>query len=413
MKGPSARSGHTMTYDANRKVTVLFGGHVLGSTGKFSDTWEWDGYLWTQKTPTSRPTGRTETAMAYDAKNKKSILFGGHDGQRTLSDTWQWDGFVWKRLSPTNNPSPRSDHAMSYDSARGVIVLFGGVNSSTKLQDTWEWNGTTWIDKKVPTTKSPQQRYNHAMAYDAERKQTLLYGGESLSNSEMTWQWSGVAWTKRSPSLFPRGKVSHAMAYDSTRHRIVLFGGGNSRDLYNSVYEWDGGEWSVGNTKVSPARRLGMAMAYDSNRRRLVIFGGSTRSGVAGDTWELVHDCFCVGLGHPGGGLPITCASPPVIGSTFRVVFSAPQGRGTLYVGPAPVSGPILKLAPPTTCAPGDFYPFPLLAIPGVGKPVVLSLPIPNSSSLAGVRVTFQAVVPQFSGCLSLTDAVEATIRHR
>jgi hypothetical protein len=183
--------------------------------------------------------------------------------------------------------------------------------------------------------------------------------------------------------------------------------------VYHRVYEWDGGEWNVGNAKNRPSRRGSMAMAYDSGRRRLVMFGGQTRSGVAGDTWELVHDCFCIGEGHPGGGLAISCASPPLIGSTFRVVFSAPQGRGTLYVGAAPVSAPILKLSPPTTCTPGDFYPFPLFSIPGVGKPVLLSLPIPNSASLAGVRVTFQAAAPQASGCLSLTDAVEATIRYR
>jgi hypothetical protein len=69
---------------------------------------------------------------------------------------------------------------MAYDAARGVTVLFSGDNGdwNTTLEDTWEWNGNTWTQRFVSGTW-PFARLGHALAYDATRGVTVLFGGRN------------------------------------------------------------------------------------------------------------------------------------------------------------------------------------------------------------------------------------------
>src|SRR5438067_3013711 len=47
---------------------------------------------------------------------------------------------AWTRLQL----SPRVGHAMAYDAGRAITVLFGGSANGTSSGQTWEWNGTDW-----------------------------------------------------------------------------------------------------------------------------------------------------------------------------------------------------------------------------------------------------------------------------
>ena len=41
-------------------------------------------------------------------------------------------------------------HALAFDAARGRTVLFGGGNGAgATFDDTWEWDGSTWIERAV------------------------------------------------------------------------------------------------------------------------------------------------------------------------------------------------------------------------------------------------------------------------
>ncbi len=199
------------------------------------------------------------------------------------------------------------------------------------------------------------------------------------------------------------------MVFDANRERILAFGGGSSPiQTGDQVTEWDGNEWLTQSPRNRPGPRLYHGLAYDLRRRRTVIFGGGSNGG---DTWELVHDCFCRGEGHPGGGLPITCVSPPVLGATFRLAFAAPLGTGVVFMGVAPVTTAWLHVLPPITCAPGWLYPRPLVSLSATGSPALTEIQIPPLSTLSGSRLTFQAAASEATSCLRLTDAVEVTIR--
>ncbi len=179
---PSPRYGHAMAFDAQRSRVVLFGGVSADNGTVYDDTWEWrTASGWQRITPSGlRPQGRRYHAMAYDAERNVTVLFGGSTGSTVLGDTWEWDGDAWSQRSLSNpNPEPRSNTAMAYDENRRVIILFGGAADShggpgLYLSDTWEWDGTTWVEREV---EGPSPRARHGMAYDVSHERVILFGG--------------------------------------------------------------------------------------------------------------------------------------------------------------------------------------------------------------------------------------------
>lgn len=130
VSGPVPRGHHSMAYDSLRGVTVLFGGsfHDGKQWNFYKDTWEWDGDAWTFRTD-SGPSARRGHTMSYDAARGVAVLFGGSLSSRSgdfNGETWEWDGTTWTRRI-TTGPSPRYLHAMAYDRARAVAVLWGGL----------------------------------------------------------------------------------------------------------------------------------------------------------------------------------------------------------------------------------------------------------------------------------------------
>jgi hypothetical protein len=183
--------------------------------------------------------------------------------------------------SPTgvSGPSPRTNHALAHDAARSVTVLFGGLPGGSSIGDTWEHNGATWSQVVIP---GPAARYGHAMAYDSARGVTVLHGGfVGAAGSAETWEYDGIAWTLVS-TTGPSARFLHAMVYDAARGVTVLFGGRVGAANNDETWEWDGASWSQVPI-AGPSARTYHAMAYDSARERTVLFGGSTGGT---ETWE-------------------------------------------------------------------------------------------------------------------------------
>ena len=63
--------------------------------------------------------------VEQNTARKRVVLFG-FVYPPARSDTWEWDGNTWLERSPTTSPSVRFGHAMAYDAARQRVVLFGG-----------------------------------------------------------------------------------------------------------------------------------------------------------------------------------------------------------------------------------------------------------------------------------------------
>ena len=278
---PTARGEAAMVYDIARGVTVLFGGRTPDD---MNDTWEWGGVDWVQRTPQNAPSPRYGHAMAYDAGRGVTVLFGGGSH---LDDTWEWDGMDWAQRTPATSPSGRVAHMMAYDAARGVTVLFGGHQydgAHIWLNDTWEWDGVDWVQRTPATT--PPGRAHAAMAYDAARGVTVLFGGWAGFYGD-TWEWDGTDWAQRSPATAPTARLFPRMVYDAEREVCVLFGGYDYTYNYqNDTWEWDGTNWVQRTPAASPTGRDSHQMAYDAARGLTFLFGGGGVAGFLGDTWE-------------------------------------------------------------------------------------------------------------------------------
>ena len=121
-----ARVGSLHTRGRSGGVRLLATSFLATSLGSLLPAQtEWVMRIWT---------GRNGHALAYDNARGRVILFGGFTGPSfSLSDTWEWDGNVWTQRTPATSPPARGDHALAYDSARGRVVLFGGYRSSPSL----------------------------------------------------------------------------------------------------------------------------------------------------------------------------------------------------------------------------------------------------------------------------------------
>jgi len=277
--GPSPRWGHAMVYDAARGVIELFGGYASSYSG---ETWEWNGSAWMLRS-NSGPSPRYGHAMAYDAGRGVTVLFGGLALSGYNGQTWEWDGSAWT-LRSSGGPSPRYVHAMAHDAVRRVTVQFGGFNNGTSYGDTWEWNGSAWT---LRSASGPSARFWHAMSHDAGRGVTVMFGGYYYDGLDRylgeTWEWNGSAWMLRSSSgPAPRGSL--AMAYDAGRRVTLMFGGHyyDGIDHYlGDTWEWNGSAWTL-RSSTGPSPRYGHAMAYDAGRGVTVLFGGHTASGYNG-----------------------------------------------------------------------------------------------------------------------------------
>jgi hypothetical protein len=165
-----------------------------------------------------RPSARDGCAMTYHGASQRVMLLGGHDGNSTLSDTWEWDGTNWSQRTTPIAPNPRQYHVMADDEARGVVVLFGGNSNPVPVLDTWEWNGTAWSFRPVV---GPQV-LPYRMVYDRARRRIVLSGRHTNTGVHEIWEWNGTTWIQRTTPLVPSPGW---MTFDPFRNRTVLYSG--------------------------------------------------------------------------------------------------------------------------------------------------------------------------------------------
>jgi len=178
----------------------MYGGATLEHWD--TDTWEWNGSRWIRLSVPG-PGPRAAFRMVYDSHRRVVVLLGGIGPPRTdgqpqeyLNDTWLWDGTAWRRAR-VEGPAGRRDYSMAFDSRRGIVLLYGGAAgggpTTQRFADLWEWNGTTWKD--IPQrTPTPGHRYVSAMAYDAARDRTVLYGGYGCVDANQQCDVFGDTW---------------------------------------------------------------------------------------------------------------------------------------------------------------------------------------------------------------------------
>jgi hypothetical protein len=239
------------------------------------------------------------------------LLFGGTYGSQRFDDTWLLTSTGWKAENPQTHPAARISAAAAFDSLHGQYVLFGGrvqeaapascspgarpalLKTEYFCADTWVFNGQNWI-RKSPAA-SPSAREGHAMAFDAARKQLVLFGGSSGITSKPlndTWLWNGTDWKRATPAHSPPARLWHSMAYDPVHKQVILFGGDAGSEFLNDTWLWNGTDWRPAPPQTTrPSLRTSAGLDYDPATRSMLLVSGSAwnakRVGSpALDTWS-------------------------------------------------------------------------------------------------------------------------------
>jgi len=143
---PPARAQieNALVYDSFHKVFVLFGGRICPEYPTcifYNDTWVYNPVTerWFNMNPSISPPGIQQHTMVYDSDNKVVVLFGGGGENGLLNNTWIYDvgTNTWTEIQSTNAPPKRALHAMSYDSLNKRSIIFSGTNGDNYYTDTW------------------------------------------------------------------------------------------------------------------------------------------------------------------------------------------------------------------------------------------------------------------------------------
>jgi len=279
---PSPRYRHSIAWHGATGRTLLFS----GAPNPAADTWEWDGAAWFRRSPATSPPGVSGAyGLAYDAARQRTVCV--MQGPSALAQTWEWDGANWTQRFPVASPPARDRPAVAYDAARGRTVLFGGHRAFVPMNDTWEWDGVNWT-QRVPAT-SPPVRSMHGMCFDAVRQRVVLFGGfGSAAPLADTWEWDGVTWMQRAPAQSPAARYQIKMAWDVARARAVMFGGTPAPPgpPFGDTWEWDGAAWTQRFPATNPPPHYEYGLAHDAARAVTVMFGGSGTASPLTETWE-------------------------------------------------------------------------------------------------------------------------------
>jgi hypothetical protein len=283
---PSAREASAMAYDPVSKKTVLFGG--FNGTIYLNQTWTFDGTTWTRQKTTIAPSARAASSMAFDRVTRKLVLFGGYDGAHYLGDTWLWDGATskWTHVHPKTSPTAVTGPMLFTDPKDGHADQFGGFDGMFYQLITWRWTGTNWI--QLNPSNTPGARSIAVAALDSARKNVVLFGGLGDVRTDNTWTWDGINWTQQSPTVQPPTRYGAGSAFDPHLQMVVVFGGAVGGTDQNQTWAWTGSDWTQLTTPRFPAARESMGMAYDASSGQLLVFGGLAGNTFFHDTWKLV-----------------------------------------------------------------------------------------------------------------------------
>ena len=266
--GPVARGHFGITYDAQSEKTVLSGGVQFrdGALVYCEDFWSWDGESWERSTaPGLAIMGQR---LSCDEKRGRVLMLGGsaRDAQAGAG-LREWTTTGWKTLGGPEGLKG-DDPGFCYDSVRDILVAVIPDAAHRSLA-VWTLSDRAWTRA---AEELPEPRSFFATAYDAKRKQVVLFGGrieDKLAPADV-WLFDGAQWEKKTPTG-PSARAAAGMVYDDELGAIVMHGG-MSADFHwlSDTWSWNGTSW----TKLSDAGpAIEFGMTYDGRRDRVVLVG--------------------------------------------------------------------------------------------------------------------------------------------
>jgi len=144
---PDPRESASAIYNSTTNTLTVFGGDAGGAP--FGDIWVLsfaNGIggtpAWTEITPSNNgPSARSGHTATYDAQNDVMTIYGGYDGTKLLGDAWVLSAASGQGIStwtqiPASGAAPARRFASAvYDSVSNQVMVFGGVFNLPSLPD--------------------------------------------------------------------------------------------------------------------------------------------------------------------------------------------------------------------------------------------------------------------------------------
>jgi N-acetylneuraminic acid mutarotase len=282
---PLPRRYSSIAYDAEEKKIVLFGG-LSKESSSLNDTWIFDVYTkqWKQVYPRYSPEARFGHTMNYIGNNEV-LLFGGmNENLEFFNDIWVYNtrSNTWLRIDSPGGPQKRAFHSSAV--VGNKIYYFGGLLSYGEVKnDLWQYDTTTsswtFINLSSPI---PGKRYSAGLCYDTVDRKLILFGGYTGTqylNDTWSYDVENNTFVNCNPSYPPGERAVGQMVYGVLNNMVILFGGRGSREMYNDTwfYNYKSNEWRYisPNNAISPEKRDGYTMVYLQDIQEAVLFGGA------------------------------------------------------------------------------------------------------------------------------------------
>lgn len=258
--------------------------------------------------PSPLPGPRGYTALVYDSQSHEYVALGGTGSREVWAASG--NGRDW-RLAGTIEPGSRIVTAAYHAGLDRIVVWLttrgrpdGGGNlepflPADAISETYTYDLDTNAWQRVVTAVSPPPGlFGARMAYDAESRQIILFGGYDVPTATLhdeTWAFDLDAgtWTNMSPATHPTGRNFHGQVYHAAADRIVVIAGVDiTFEPINHVwaYDYNANTWAQMLSPGAPARDY-VAAAYVDETERVVLHGGmlygpNFEELAQSDTWE-------------------------------------------------------------------------------------------------------------------------------
>jgi hypothetical protein len=175
---------------------------LMPASSSGADTWTWAGTRWIdhRQPDPYLPTGVLTLAFDPETNAMVAVGFGNVISPKVgaVTQTWTWDGTVWTQLVTAHTPTAYVLLGLGWDPISARLLLFaeGAVTPVPLLR--WAWTGADWT--ALPPVSSPRLSQGLLTSFGAGN--LLLVGELSGTSGEATpirvWAWTGNAWAFRS-----------------------------------------------------------------------------------------------------------------------------------------------------------------------------------------------------------------------
>ncbi|HVS42557.1 MAG TPA: hypothetical protein VMU20_09825 [Candidatus Dormibacteraeota bacterium] len=122
-------------------VTALPTASACGGDAAVAAVWTWDGATWTEQRQVT-PLAAKHIVDGPLSSSPAGVVVPGYH-------TYSWDGSDWHDSGP-DGPGARFGAAIAYDARHRQSVLFGGCcivggGPESVYDDTWTWDGESWL----------------------------------------------------------------------------------------------------------------------------------------------------------------------------------------------------------------------------------------------------------------------------